>query len=49
MYDVRRYMIFLQSNFTSRVMGDGQVSDVTGSAGVTGRYLAKAIISDKSK
>jgi len=29
--------------------GNGQVSDVTGSAGVTGRYLAKAIISDKSK
>ena len=27
----------------------GQVSDVTGSAGVTDRYLAKAIISDKSK
>ena len=29
--------------------GNGQVSDVTGSAGVIGRYLAKAIISDKSK
>ena len=29
--------------------GNGQVSDVTGSADVTGRYLAKAIISDKSK
>ncbi len=29
--------------------GNGQVSDVTGSAGVMGRYLAKAIISDKSK
>ena len=29
--------------------GNGQVSDITGSAGVTGRYLAKAIISDKSK
>ena len=30
-------------------MGIGQVSDVTGSAGVKVRYLAKAIISDKSK
>ena len=29
--------------------GNGQVSDVTCSAGVTGRYLAKTIISDKSK
>ena len=29
--------------------GNGQVSDVTGSAGVMGRYLAKSIISDKSK
>ena len=30
-------------------MGNRQVSDVTGSAGVTGKYKAKAIISDKSK
>ena len=27
-------------------MGNEQVSDVTGSAGVTGRYLAKTITSD---
>ena len=30
-------------------MGNWTVSDVTGHAGVTGRYLANAIISDKSK
>ena len=30
-------------------IGNGQLSDVTGSAVVTGKYLAKAIISDKSK
>ena len=29
--------------------GNWTVSDVTGHAGVTGRYLANAIISDKSK
>ena len=29
--------------------GNGQVSDVTGSAGVTGRYLAKAVISKNIK
>ena len=30
-------------------MGNWTVSDVTGHAGVTGQYLANAIISDKSK
>ena len=34
---------------TEQSRGNGQVSDFTGSGGVTGRYLAKAIISDKSK
>ena len=34
-------------NILEESRGNGQVSDVTGSAGVTGRYLAKAIISDK--
>ena len=28
---------------------NGQLSDVTGSAHVMGRYLANAIVSDKSK
>ena len=30
-------------------IGNGQLSDVTGSAHVMGRYLANAIVSDKSK
>ena len=30
-------------------IGDGQLSDVTGSAHVMGMYLANAIVSDKSK
>ena len=30
-------------------IGNGQISDVTGSAHVMGRYLANAIVSDKSK
>ena len=29
--------------------GNGQLSDVTGSAHVMGRYLVNAIVSDKSK
>ena len=29
-------------------IGNGQLSDVTGSAHVMGRYLANAIVSDKS-
>ena len=29
--------------------GNWTVSDVTGHAGVTGQYLANAIVSDKSK
>ena len=30
-------------------IGNGQLSDVTGSAHIMGRYLANAIVSDKSK
>ena len=30
-------------------ISNGQLSDVTGSAHVMGRYLANAIVSDKSK
>ena len=30
-------------------IGNGQLSDVTGSAHVMGRYLSNAIVSDKSK
>ena len=30
-------------------IGNGQLSDVTGSAHLMGRYLANAIVSDKSK
>ena len=30
-------------------IGNGQLSDVTGSVHVMGRYLANAIVSDKSK
>ena len=37
----RQYVEYWRGNWT--------VSDVTGHAGVTGRYLANAIISDKSK
>ena len=31
------------------IISNGQLSDVTGSAHVMGRYLANAIVSDKSK
>ena len=30
-------------------ISNGQLSDVTGSAHIMGRYLANAIVSDKSK
>ena len=44
---------FTNSTFTFKTLeyniGNGQLSDVTGSAHVMGRYLANAIVSDKSK
>ena len=37
------------AGFSRVIQGYRQVSDFNGSAGVTGRYLAKGSISDKSK
>ena len=44
-----QYVVLATSHLHLHFTHTSMVSDVTGSAGVTGRYLAKAIISDKSK
>ena len=43
-----RYLIIVMFQIEYNI-GNGQLSDVTGSAHVMGRYLANAIVSDKSK
>ena len=42
-------IIIINAIYTEYWRGNWTVADVTGHAGVTGRYLANAIISDKSK
>ena len=42
----------LPASYIGRIeynISNGQLSDVTGSAHIMGRYLANAIVSDKSK
>ena len=43
------YHFITRQTYLEYWMDNWTVSDVTGHAGVTGRYLANAIISDKSK
>ena len=43
-WNVHYYLLCIEYNISN-----GQLSDVTGSAHVMGRYLANAIVSDKSK